>query len=834
MLSDTDSAASDLDELPQLPRRNLASIGLVLGVQTLNAFNDNFVKMLFISLASAVAAGTELGRAMQVYLGFIFSLPYILFAPLAGYLSDRYSKRSVVLWMQVAQVAVFVTFVVVLLLRSPQWSLLLSLAGFFLLATEAALFSPAKMGVIKELSGSRRLGIYSGWLQMTLMAGVLSGMWAGGTMFGSLEKSSGDPWHAALVLSAVVTGFALLQTLGAAGIQKTPPHPEVEFRTAMLWEHFAHLRLLFRDRLIRQAALGISFFWLVSNSILTILVTMASEAHPTDASEASKVRSLMAAVLGLGIVLGSMFASWVCKRRIELGLVPLAGLGMSAALLWTGLLPVTSQHIYTSLTLLGFAGGCFMVPLYAFVQDRAAPAERARILSGVNLMDCLAALVAMGLVWSYLQLHLSSSIQVLTLVLPCIVASLLLLKLVPEQFARLICLAILRFAYRLKATGTQNIPRTGGVLILANHSSYMDALLLSVPFERPVRFVMWDTLYHTGWMNGFLRLFDTVPISPTRAKEAVRTVVQALKDGHAVCLFPEGQLTRSGAMNEIRRGFELMVRQADVPVVPAYLDGLWGSIFSFKDGRFFSKRPRLARPSVRVRFGELIPAAEANATRIREAMLAAGSEAFLSRPALKRASDPQALANMLRIAHVELLVKGGTLLVLGGASSVTGRCLMLLKNVRVVFSTAEAATAAEGTVVAVGTAAELASLSTWSDWPRLGRLALCWQGEAPVALPDLGAVPVLRGWLHEATGALISTEIPDPIKPEGPDVMEQLGRRPGTLGRLLPGLAAHEDATGLRITGLAPGDQHGVLLPGGRLDEAGFVVPASPPPQAAP
>jgi hypothetical protein len=132
-------------------------------------------------------------------------------------------------------------------------------------------------------------------------------------------------------------------------------------------------------------------------------------------------------------------------------------------------------------------------------------------------------------------------------------------------------------------------------------------------------------------MNGFLRLFDTVPISSSRAKDAIRTVAQALKDGEVVCLFPEGQLTRLGLVNEIRKGFELMVRQADVPVVPVYQDGLWGSVFSHEGRGMFKKLPKRLRYPVRIHFGEPIPAREAKTERVREAMLALGSEAFCAR-----------------------------------------------------------------------------------------------------------------------------------------------------------------------------------------------------------
>lgn len=816
------SAPSPLDELPRLPRRNSVSILLTLAVQTLNSFNDNCIKMLFISLASAVAAGTDIGDKMQVYLGFIFSLPYILFAPLAGFLSDRFSKKTVVAWMQVAQVLSFGAFAAVLLLKDPHWSLVFSLISFFLLATQASIFSPAKLGIMKELAGSRRLGMVSGWLQMTMMAGILSGMWAGGTAFGHLLKSTNDPWHASMCLVIAAASLALLQCIGAVGIQATPPHPEVKFRRSLLWEHFAHLKLLFRDRPVRLAALGISFFWFLSNSMLTILVTMATEGHPGDSGEASEVRSLMAASLGVGIVFGSLFASWVCKRRIELGLVPIGGLGLAASLLWTGLLPVTSHWLYASLALLGFFGGCFMNPLYAYVQDRAVASERARILSGVNLMDCLAGVAAMVVVWLYLWLGMRSSMQVLTLIVPALGATIFITQLLPQQLARLCCLAIVRSIYKVKAIDPENVPSTGGVLLLPNHVTYVDALVLSAACDRPVRFVMWDTLYKVGWMNGFLRLFNTVPISPTRAKDAVRTVAAALKDGEVVCLFPEGQLARNGVINEIRRGFELMARQAEVPVLPVYMDGLWGSIFSFEGGKFFYKQPKHLRYPVSVHFGEAISGPEATASKVREKLLALGSQAFLMRRQFDGASHPHALANRMRLETLSLFGKGDTALVLDGRDSEIARSLTGLQSLNVVFGTAEAEAAPEGTVVAVGSAAQLRQASAWSGWSKKVKLAVCWQGEQDAAPANLG-VPVLRGLLHTATGTLVSTEFPDPVMPKGDEELQK-GTRPGTLGRLLSGLAACQEGENLIVSGLARGSTQSITLAGCVLDDQGFVT----------
>lgn len=731
-----DENTSALDSQSALPGRNKSSIALVLGVQALNSFNDNFVKMLLIALAITVAKGTALGDNMEILLVAFFSLPYVLFGPIAGWWSDRASKKQVIVWMQVAQLLCLALLAGILLLRDPYWSLLLSLGGFFLLATQAAFLSPAKIGVMKELAGSRRLGSVSGWLQMTMMAGVLSGIFAGGEWYGNALERTGDPWMSALWPLVIIGILAVGELVAAMCMQATPEHPEVKFHRSLLWEHFGQARMVFKHRPVRMAALGIIYFWFVANSIGLIVVTLAKEMNPDATSGGGPMEvARLASMLGVGVVAGSLLAGAICRRRIELGLIPVAGLGMVAGLLVTGLAPLGSAGMYAGLVFTGIAGGCFMVPLYAYVQDRAVPSERARILAGINLLNCLGVFVVAAVVFGMKAVGLSASQQFVALAFPTFLATAYTTRLLPQDFVRFVCVGIVRTAYKVRAVNPGNVPRTGGVLLLPNHISYVDALVISVACDRPVRFVMWDTLYKVWWMNGFLRLFGTVPISATRAKDAIRTVADALKNGECVCIFPEGQLTRVGMLNEVRKGYELMARQADVPVVPVYQDGLWGSVFSHEGRGVFRKLPKKLRFPVTIAFGQPIPAKEAKAEKVREAILALGSETILMR-------KPDA------------------------------------------------------------------------DLAEMNRLRL---DSVPVDDP-------MKRYVDPATGAVIAVHLPNPVMPKGSTDI-QLGTLEGAHGRLLPGLAVRATADGLLISGLAPGMQASVMLPGATLDASGFIVP---------
>ncbi len=724
--------------MPELPARNRLSIILVLVVQALNSFNDNFVKMLLISLAITVGLETWLGRNMELLLPAIFSVPYILFGPLAGWLSDRRSKKQVIVWMQVMQIACFIFLGVVIAMRDVHWSLLLGLVGFFVLATQAAVFSPAKMGILKELAGSRRLGMVSGALQMTMMAGVLGGFAAGGYWFKFELTRSHDAWWSALLPLGVIGALCIGELIASTVVQRTPDHPSLAFNRSLWWEHFGQVKLVFRHRPVRLAAIGIIFFWFISNSIGMILVTLAKEMHPDVEHGGGPLEiGILAGIVGLGVVAGSMAASAICRRRIELGILPLAGLAMGACLVWAGLSKTGTTSMYVALIATGLAGGLFMVPLYAYVQDRAAPEERARILAGINLLDCTGVVVVALFVLSLKSLGLTSSQQLLVLALPAVAASVIVTRLLPQDLVRFIGSTIIRMIYKIRSIDGQNVPRTGGVLMLPNHVSYVDALVIAVACDRPVRFVMWDTLYKVWWMNGFLRLFGTVPISPSRAKDAVRTVADALKAGECVCLFPEGQLTRLGLINEIRKGFELMVRQSGAPVVPVYVDGLWGSIFSFEGGGVLKKLPKKLRYPVTIFFGEPIAPEAAKADALRETLLEMSSRAFLAR----KPDASLAEMNQMRV---------------------------------------DAVTPHEPS----------------------------------------------KRYVDAATGAVIAVQLPDPVMPET-EINMQLGTRTGTLGRLLPGLAAREVQGALLISGLAPNVSDTISLPGAKLDAMGFVIPGN-------
>jgi acyl-[acyl-carrier-protein]-phospholipid O-acyltransferase/long-chain-fatty-acid--[acyl-carrier-protein] ligase len=583
----------------------------------LNAFGDNLVKMLIVGLALSVAKGSALGDNMQIYLGAIFSIPYVLLAPVAGYLSDRFSKRSVILWTQVAQFLCYIGFVFAIKLQQPQHTLWVALGFFFLLATQATFLSPAKGGVIKELVGSKRLGLVNGLLQMAMFAGILSGIGLAGPVFKKLTDSGYSASDAALLPIYACMILCVIQIAAGWLMLRTPSNTSVKYSHKLWTSHFHDLSGAFRIHSVGLAVMGTTFFWFISYGLGSVLINLGKESFPDSAAQATEHASLLSAVLGVFVMLGGMFAGWICRKRLELGIIPLGGMGMAAAMLSVKFISLNHPLLYVAMAVVGLCGGLFMVPLTTFIQDRSVPEERARVLSSANLLDCLIGGIGSNIaVFCMTHLNISARTQIAIFGALMLLGSLWISRLLPRDFVRIICMAIVRSTYKVRGFNMDVLPKEGGVLLLPNHVSYVDALVLACACNRPVRFVIWDVLYRVWWLNGFLRLFGTVPISQTRAKDAIRTVAEALQQGEVVCLFPEGQITRTGEMNELQKGFELILRQADATAVPVYLKGLWGSIFSWEGGTLFKKWPKKLRYPVEVHYGPVLNAKEATNARV--------------------------------------------------------------------------------------------------------------------------------------------------------------------------------------------------------------------------
>ena len=323
------------------------------------------------------------------------------------------------------------------------------------------------------------------------------------------------------------------------------------------------------------------------------------------------------ACMGLGAAVGGALAAVLSKNRIQLGLIPVGGAGLAITLLALGIIdyPGTAPYIVTLITM-GIAGSLFLTPLNAYLQDVCHPDRRGRMLAASSMLD---AIFNMAFVGFQLLLasafNLSTSNQLYVAAITTAVITIYTAKLIPVDTLRAILMPWLKVIYGVRSIYPERLPQKGGVLIVANHVSYIDAFILSSGCNRPVRFLMLKKFYDLRWANWFLRSAGAIPIDNEsgKASAAIKACVGALKNGEVVCIFPEGGLTKDGNLQEFKRGMEIIAKRADVPVVPVAMSGLYGSHFSHWGKGLMKGLPRRLPLKVRVQLGEPIPPEDVNA-----------------------------------------------------------------------------------------------------------------------------------------------------------------------------------------------------------------------------
>jgi acyl-[acyl-carrier-protein]-phospholipid O-acyltransferase / long-chain-fatty-acid--[acyl-carrier-protein] ligase len=586
-----------------------------LWTQFLGALNDNIYKMIVSVAAVEMAANQLLGSRYLALAGAIFVVPFLLFAGYAGQLADRHSKTRVLQVAKAFEMIIMSVGMVALVFHS----LNLLLVVLFLLAVQANFFSPAKYGILPEMLEQAQLTRANGLLELTTFAAVVLGTSVGSFMF---ARWKAEP----LILGGSLLAIAMIGSFTSLFIRKVSPSRSHEkLHGNPFGEVWTGTKELYRDRALWLTVLGISYFWFAGALFqLTVILDGSESLHLSEART-----GLLVTALAVGIGLGSLAAGWLSGDHVELGLVPCgaAGLGICSVL-------VGSSYSFSAtlvwLAGAGFTGGLFIVPLNAFLQDRAAPEERGRLLATNNFLNMVGVIAASGVLYLFHDLlhwsapHVLAGLGVLTLG-----ATIYIAWTVPASLVRLLIWAFTQVSFRIRIVGLENLPQNGGALIVSNHVSYADAILIGCATPRFIRFLMWQPLYENKWLNPVCRLFDTIPLAQGSPKEALRALRNAraeLERGELVCIFPEGELTRTSHVKPFERGVEVITRGLDAtPIIPIYLDGLWGHALSLKGGRPFASRLRPRHP-VTIYIGEPMPAS-ASAEQLHQRVLELGAKA---------------------------------------------------------------------------------------------------------------------------------------------------------------------------------------------------------------
>lgn len=590
----------------------------LIATQFQGAFNDNAFKVIVVFLVPLLVNRADYPVTALAFL--IFNIPYLLFPSYAGYLADRFSKQRVAVFTKYWEVLVMAMGLVAFLLKSPAclWVTL------FLLATQSAFFSPAKYGILPEILGEERLSWGNGVLQLGTMLAILLGTALGTPLVAAFKDR-------AYLTSVVLIAFSAVGVVTSHFITAVPAAAP---RRGVPWNPWAGLGRCLRcfraDRWLFLTVLGIAYFWFAGVLAMQNIIELAKA---TVASTALQGQLLTA--LSLGIGLGSIATGFLSRGKVEVGLIPLGGFGLSVFSLLLGLGGWSFWGNVGLLFGLGFFGGFFVIPLDATLQQRSPKEMRGDMIATCNFITFAGMTVSAVLFYVlFNRLGLSPSAIFLLSAAMSAVASLYICMLLPIFLLRFILWCIASTFYRIRVIGRGNIPDTGGALFVANHTSYVDALMILASTGREVRFLMYKGIYDSPFVRPLARLMGVIPIaagqSPREMMESLHAATAALQAGEVVCIFAEGQITRTGQLLPFRKGFERIIKGVDVPIIPVHLGNLWGSIFSFSRGRFLWKIPAKIPYPVTVSYGTPL-SPDASAAVVRRSIQELGTAAFAAK-----------------------------------------------------------------------------------------------------------------------------------------------------------------------------------------------------------
>ncbi|PMG98877.1 MFS transporter [Vibrio lentus] len=555
--------------------------------QFLGAFNDNIFKnvlLLFVAFASVDTLPISSNLFINLAAG-LFILPFFLFSALAGVLADKYEKSWFIRKVKLLEVVIMSLGAIGFIYESYAILLLL----LFLMGTQSAFFGPVKYALLPQQLESKELVSGNALVETGTFLAILIGTLGAG-IIASEENSK-------LIAAVCIVTFAVLGYLASYFIPEAPSNaPDLKVKWQPISLTRQTLAIAKKDRPTFQALMAISWFWFLGATYLTQFPNFTKVyLNGTESAVA-----FLLALFSVGIAIGSLACDKLSNHRIEIGIVPMGSLGISIfgflmAVSIPEALPDFDSFksfvsyselwpLFAYLLLLGMSGGIFIVPLYSLMQFRAKPTERAQVIAGLNIYNSLFMVgsAVLGIVFlSVLQLSIPQLFALLAVFNTLVMFALF--YQVPIYAFRFFTWVVTHTMYRVKHKNLHNLPEKGGALIVCNHVSYMDALLLSAVCPRLIRFVMEEDYAKLPPLRRFLKRAGVIPISATNRssiRNAFKEVERALHDGHIVCIFPEGKLTADGEVAEFMRGMELIIRRSPVPVIPMALKGLWGSYFS--------------------------------------------------------------------------------------------------------------------------------------------------------------------------------------------------------------------------------------------------------------
>jgi len=597
--------------------------------QFLGAFNDNLFKTaLMVALTYDALSWTTLepGLLNNLIPG-LFILPYVIFSATAGQIADKVEKGRLARFVKLLEVAIMAIAAIGWLMHTL-WLLIAAVVG---MGVHSTLFGPVKYAYLPQHLKPEELVGGNGVVEMGTFVGILLG-----EVMGALLVAH-KPWGIELVAG----GSLLMALLGLAASWRIPPSPapapELRISKNFAAESVRNLSYSSQNRTVFLSMLGNSWFWFYGALVLSQFPVYAKDYLHGDHS----VFVLLLTVFSLGIGAGSLLCEKLSGRKVEIGLVPFGSIGLSvfgidlyfASQAFTNTATVDAfallalpgtLRILADLVLIGVFGGFFIVPLFALIQTRCDPKHVSRTIAGMNILNALFMVAAAGVAILLLGQGFTIPQMFLVTALLNALVAVYIFSLVPEFLMRFLAWLLIHTIHRVKTVDVERIPDEGPAVLVCNHVSYVDALVIGAASPRPIRFVMDHRIFKTPFLGWIFRTAKAIPIAPAKEdpflmERAFIDIAEALHQGDLVCIFPEGKLTTTGEMNEFRGGIAKIVERSKVPVIPMALRGLWGSVFTRDPGNLFERSfARGWRSKLALAVGVPVPPQEVTPERLHE------------------------------------------------------------------------------------------------------------------------------------------------------------------------------------------------------------------------
>jgi 1-acyl-sn-glycerol-3-phosphate acyltransferase len=567
--------------------------------QFFGAGNDNIFKFAFTVLATYHAAewGNLDPKSAGAIIGGVFILPFVFFSATSGQLADKLEKSALIRFVKNFEI------VAMLIIAAGFFNknIHLLFSGVFLMGLHSTLFGPVKYAYMPQHLREDELTGGNGMVEMGTFVAILLGTMLGGALVAIPETGA----HYVAVVSIAI---AIIGRITAGMVPHSPASdPTLKINWNPFTETWRNLLIAKQNRTVFLSLLGISWLWFFGSIFLTSFTGFAK----TVIGGSESVVTLLLALFSIGIGVGSLLCEKLSGNKVEIGLVPFGSIGMTVFAvdlyfasqgLQPGALIGASEFIsnwshirvMVDLFLLALFGGLFSVPLYALIQHRCEPAYRARIIAANNILGAIFMVAASIMAAALAQAGFTlPQIFLVTGILNALVA-IYIYTIVPEFLMRFVTWILIHTVYRIEKHGLEHIPSEGAAVLVCNHVSFVDALIIGGVVQRPVRFVMDHNIYNLPIMNFLFKAGKTIPIASRKENLAMLEqsfveIDKALKDGDLICIFPEGRITDNGDIYPFKPGISRILANSPVPVVPLALRGLWGSFFSRKDGKAMTK-----------------------------------------------------------------------------------------------------------------------------------------------------------------------------------------------------------------------------------------------------